>query len=74
MFCYLNVSFGSLITSVGEERAGISAIEYSITEQKLPQICTLHIVKMGEIWVGIKLIKGDNFHYFFIKSYVVDVY
>ena len=29
--------------------------------------------KMGEFWVGIKMIM-DNFQYFSIKSYVVDVY
>ena len=29
LFYYLNVSFNILITSVGEERAGFSAIDYS---------------------------------------------
>ena len=28
----------------------------------------------GKSGVGIKMIKMDNFQYFFIKSYVVDVY
>ena len=28
----------------------------NISVHKLPHICTLHIVKMGEIWVSIELI------------------
>ena len=32
------------------------------------------IVKWVKFGVGIKMIKMDNFQYFSIKSYVVDVY
>ena len=36
---------------------------------------SLRIVKIGgKSGVGIKMIKSDNFQYFSIKSYVVDVY
>ena len=36
----------------------------------------LHLTysKMGEIWGWYKMVKSDNFQYFSIKSYVVDVY
>ena len=33
-----------------------------------------HIVKIGEIWVCIKMVKSDNFQDFSIKSYGVDIY
>ena len=45
-----------------------------ISVQKLPQICTLHIVKMGKSGIDIEMIKSDIFKIFSLKSYAVDSY
>ena len=46
----------------------------NISAQKLPQICTLHIAKLGESGIGIILIERDIFHFYSRIPYVVDVF